>query len=135
MPFVLDASVTVSWGLARGRHGEAVAAFDRLRGDNAFVPATWWFEVRNALLLSERRRLTTEGDTARFLRHLSDMRIVIDRSPDEDAVLALARRNRLTVYEAAYLELAARHRVPLATLDGALAGAGRAEGVELLGAT
>ena len=81
----------------------------------------------------ERRGRLTEQETARFLGDVSGLRISSDRMSDEGAVLTLARRHRLTVCDAAYLELAARRNLPLATLDGALVGAARAEGVSLIG--
>ena len=92
----------------------------------------WWYELRNVLVLGERRGRLTELETARFLRDISRLAITIDSSPDEIQVLTLARRHRLTVYDAAYLELALR-TLPLATLDAMLATAARSEGVHLLG--
>ena len=71
----------------------------------------------------------TEPDTAAFLRALSRLTVSIDRSPGEDRILTLARRHRLTVYDAAYLELAQREGVQLATLDETLERAARLEGV------
>jgi predicted nucleic acid-binding protein len=104
-----------------------------MRREAAVAPALWWFEVRNALVQGERRGRFTELWTARFLRDISRLGITIDRAPGETGVLTLARRHRLTVYDAAYLELALREGLPMATLDEALAGAARAEGVSLVG--
>jgi predicted nucleic acid-binding protein len=70
---------------------------------------------------------------ARFLRDISRLAITIDASPNEAEVLTLARRHRLTVYDAAYLELAGREALQLATLDEELAAAARAEQVALVG--
>jgi predicted nucleic acid-binding protein len=75
----------------------------------------------------------TQSDTADFLRGLARLGVTVDRSPEEAEVLALARRHRLTVYDAAYLELARRDGVPLATLDNDLAIATQAENTLLLG--
>jgi predicted nucleic acid-binding protein len=69
----------------------------------------------------------------RFLRNVERLAITIDGTPDESGVLTLARRHRLTVYDAAYLELAVRNALPLATLDAMLATAARSEGVPLFG--
>jgi predicted nucleic acid-binding protein len=118
--------------------GEAnvIAALTRARlerEDDAVVPVLWWFEVRNVLIVNERRGRVSEAETARVLRDWSKLDIAIDRSPDENAVIALARRHRLTVYDAAYLELALRHGIELATLDVALAAAARREGVAVVG--
>ena len=93
----------------------------------------WWYELRNVLVLGERQGRLTERATARFLRDISRLTITIDSSPNEAQVLTLARRHRLTVYDAAYLELAGREALPLATLDEELAAAARAEQVALIG--
>lgn len=133
MPFVLDASIAASWAFRDEEHPEARQALARLRTDEARAPALWWFEVRNTLVVNERRGRLREGDTAAFLRDLACLPIGLDHAPDEAAVLALARQHRLTVYDAAYLELARREGLPLASLDGALRGAAAACGVALFG--
>ncbi len=134
MAFVLDASVAACWAFDDEDHPLAARALDRLRGEPALVPALWWFEVRNVLVVNERRGRLTEAITAAFLRAVARLDIAIDRTPDSAAVLALARAHRLSVYDAAYLELAQRAAAPLATLDAALARAARDEGVALIGA-
>jgi predicted nucleic acid-binding protein len=88
--------------------------------DEAFAPAPWWFEVRNILVVNERRKRLTEADSGIFLRELARLPITLDRAPEESEVLRLARAHRLSVYDAAYLELAQRHKVELATLDARL---------------
>ena len=98
MPFVLDASVAACWAFDDEDHPVAALALERVRTDEARVPSLWWFEVRNTLIVSERRGRLTEGDTAAFLRGLARLRVSVDRSPLESDVLALARRRRLTVY-------------------------------------
>jgi len=132
MTFVVDASIVVAWAFDEV-NAAANEARERMRREAAVAPALWWFEVRNALVQGERRGRFTEFGTARFLRDISRLAITIDRAPSEHGVLALARRHRLTVYDAAYLELALREGLPMATLDEALAGAARAEGVPLVG--
>jgi predicted nucleic acid-binding protein len=82
--------------------------------------------------MGERRGRLTETQTAAFLHFLSDLLVVVDHQPDERSVLALARAHRLSVYDAAYLELAQREKMPLATLDAALVRAARAEKVALV---
>jgi predicted nucleic acid-binding protein len=133
MPLVLDASITASWAFKDEAHPEAAEALGRLRSDEAHVPGLWWFEVRNTLLMGERRGRIDEAGTAAFLGDLALLAIVPDRAPNESQVLSLARQNRLTVYDAAYLELAQRRSLPLATLDTALRKAAAAVGVPLLG--
>jgi len=103
-----------------------------MRTEEAVVPCLWWFEVRNILVVNERRRRINESDTAAFLLNLSRLRVRVDRLPDENALLRLARTHGLSVYDAAYLELARREGVPLATLDNDLRRATAGEGVALV---
>jgi predicted nucleic acid-binding protein len=133
MPFVVDASVALTWAFADEDDPRASAALDRIRNDEALVPSIWWFEIRNTLVINERRGRLTEADTAAFLRTLSRLAVTVDRQPGDAEVLALARRHRLSVYDAAYLELAQRETLPLATLDRELIGAARVERVPLVG--
>jgi predicted nucleic acid-binding protein len=133
MAFVLDASVTVVWGLEDEDNATAELALQRLEVEPAHVPSIWWFEVRNVLLINERRRRISERDTATFLRALSTMNIEVNHVPAERATLMLARSHRLSVYDASYLELAMRLGLPLASLDRKLAAAAQSEGVHLIG--
>lgn len=132
MAFVLDASITACWAFQDEDHPDAGLAFHQMRTEEAVVPCLWWFEVRNILVVNERRRRITESDTAAFLLDLSRLRLRIDQLPEGDAVLRLARTHRLSVYDAAYLELAQREGLPLATLDADLRRAAADEGVALL---
>ncbi|MGA7525587.1 MAG: type II toxin-antitoxin system VapC family toxin [Acidobacteriaceae bacterium] len=134
MPFAVDASIVVAWAFSDEASPEAAAALSALARDTAFVPVLWWFEIRNALAINERRGRLTEAKTAEFLRDLSRLQIVEKAAPQESEVLRLARTHRLTVYDASYLELAQREAIPLATLDAALVKAAQAEGVPVLGA-
>lgn len=133
MPFVLDASVTAAWCFPDENSDTANAAFDWLANDEAVVPALWWFEIRNILVVNERRGRIDQSETATFLADLARLPLGIDRKPDGDVVLAMARKHGLTAYDAAYLELARRVGGPLATLDKVLAIAARADGVPLIG--
>ena len=133
MPFVLDASVAACWAFDDEDHPTAAKALERVRADEARVPALWWFEVRNTLIVNERRGRLTEQDTSVFLRDLARLGIVVDYAPVEASVLDIARRHRLSVYDASYVELALRNGILLATLDSALADAAVAENLELLG--
>jgi predicted nucleic acid-binding protein len=133
MAFVLDASVTACWAFEDEDHPQADLALRRVRTEEAVVPSLWWFEVRNILVVNERRKRITESGTRSFLRGLNRIPIRVDRVPVEAEVLRLARAHRLSVYDAAYLELASREGVPLATLDRDLAGAARAENVPIIG--
>lgn len=133
MPFVVDASVAACWLLPDEGHAAAAAAYARFPADTACVPGLWWFEMRNIFLSNERRGRIDSGMTGRALGLLGRLPIRVDHQADDAALMALARRHRLTAYDAAYLELAVREGLPLATLDEALAGAARAEGVAVIG--
>ena len=133
MPFVLDASVTAAWAFEDEQDSLAGEALEMTAQDEAFTPALWWFEVRNTLVVNERRKRIHSLDTARFSRELARLPIRIDSAPDEAEVLRLARAQRLSVYDAVYLELAQRMGLPLDTLDRDLERAAKAERVTLVG--
>ena len=132
MAFVVDASVMLAQPLGQPN---AIAALARTRLDDevGLVPAVWWFEVRNVLIINERRRAISDAETANAVREWARLDITIVNSTDEATIMTLARRHRLTVYDAAYLELALRERLDLATLDTSLAEAARREGVAVVG--
>lgn len=132
MPFILDCSIAASWGLADESSALAQLAQERLKTDVAFVPRIWWYEIRNLLVVNERRKRLTQNDSATFLHLLAGFPIQIDETLDEVPIFQLARRHQLSFYDAAYLELARSRSAPLATLDNALRSAAAAEGVSLL---
>jgi predicted nucleic acid-binding protein len=132
MSFVLDASVCAVWALADESHPLADRAMERMAKETALVPALWWLEVRNVLVISERRkRLTAEG-SGEFLTFLAGFPINTDANRDEAAILGFARKYQLSFYDAAYLDVAHRNHLPLATLDKALQAAAKAARVPLL---
>lgn len=133
MAFVLDASIAVSWAFLDEDHPAASNALDLLGAEPGIAPSLFWFEVRNILVAAERRGRLNPAQTMEFLGALSALPLTLDRLPDEGAVLQLARTHNLTVYDAAYLELARREGSMLATLDKALVRAAQAEGVTLIG--
>jgi predicted nucleic acid-binding protein len=133
VPFVLDASVAANWLLADEHHRDAEVALDEIAHDSAIVPVHWWFEIRKILAIAERRGRASEQQTAQYLDRLAMLPIELSSLPDQYGVMTLARRRRLTFYDAAYLELAQRSNVSLATLDAKLAAAARAENVLLVG--
>lgn len=132
MAFVIDASVAASWLLPDERATQAEVAYGRLDEDNALVPWIWWFEMRNLFIVNERRGRIDGERTARALARLADLPIQIDDEVEETALLHLARTHRLSAYDAAYLELAQRQSIDLATLDRTLMKAARAEGIPLV---
>jgi predicted nucleic acid-binding protein len=132
--FVLDGSVTMVWGFEDEDDEYAEAILDRMPELQAYVPALWHLEVANALLVGERRGRTTPADTARFLAILGTFPITVDDETIARAwsdTMHLARAHHLSAYDAAYLELALRRGLPLATLDDRLEAAAAAVGVPL----
>lgn len=117
---VVDASVATAWLLEDEDEPDAIAILDILREREALVPQLWHVEIRNALLLAERRGRITPSQTAERLSDLKTLLIHTDQEPDFDAAITLARIHNLTFYDATYLELALRLDLPLATLDNAL---------------
>lgn len=132
--FVLDGSVTMVWGFEDEDDAYAAALLDKMPDLQAHVPSLWPLEVANALIVGERRGRMTPADAARFLSILGTFPIAID---DETAARAwtdtlhLARAHQLSAYDASYLELAIRHGLPLASLDGKLKAAATVVGVAL----
>jgi predicted nucleic acid-binding protein len=133
MPFVVDASVAACWIMPDERHPIANQAFARLPRDTVAAPSLWWFELRNVMIVNERRGRLDPAKSMEALRRLAALPVMFDTEVDEDALMQLARRRGLTIYDAAYLELALRLQCPLATLDVALAKAARAEKAQLIG--
>lgn len=135
MTFVLDASVALSWAFADEGGEVSTRALERLRDDEAFVPALWGLEVANGLLTAERRSRISPAEAADFCRLLLSLPVAVDpaeRSRSFDVLAPLARAHDLTSYDSAYLELAARLGAPLATLDGRLRDVARDAGVALV---
>ena len=134
MGVVVGSSVVGCWCFPDEVSPVADATLSAATADEMVVPAVWWFEVRNLLVTGERHGRIDPAGTAAFLAELGTLPIRTHHAPASDAVLAFARLHRLTVYDAAYLELALRVDAPLATLDRKLAAAARAVGVPLVGA-
>ena len=132
MRFVLDASVTISWAMRDEDHPIADLAMTELSRGSALVPGIWWYEVRNLLVVGERRHRISVPDSLQFLRELAQLPVQVDHQIESTSVMELARKLSLTVYDAAYLALAVRERAPLATLDKALHTAAAAAGVLVL---
>lgn len=132
--FVLDNSIVMAWSFADETNAYADAVLDSLTASRTIVPVLWPLEVANALLMGERRKRSTEAETIRWVGILNRLPIVIDDETNARAwsdTIALARGHKLSAYDAAYLELAIRRRLPLATLDAPLKAAATAIGVSL----
>jgi predicted nucleic acid-binding protein len=131
---VIDSSVTLAWSLEDEQDDYADAIMDALAEGEAVVPPLWPYEIANALRMAERRGRITPTDTVRILGLLEPLPIRVSAADHERArreVLDLARQEGLTVYDAAYLELAMRQGLPLATLDDDLREAAGRVGVPL----
>lgn len=129
MSFVVDASVALSWLMPDEGDLSSTEMLRRAKDHGAVVPSLWWYEVRNTLIVNERRGRIDAGLTGQCLAFLKLLPITVDDAPVESSVLELARRHRLTVYDAVYLELAQRLSIPIATADRALIAAIAKEGV------
>jgi predicted nucleic acid-binding protein len=135
--FVLDASVAVAWvaGTPIAPYAVSVQSY-MASGWRAIVPSLWQLEVANALLMIERRKSLTAVDADRGLLDLERFLATsaeVDQSASPMRQLAdMARTYQLTVYDAAYLGLAKRESLPLATLDKSLRTAAAKAGVALL---
>ncbi len=126
---VIDNSVFLSWCLGDEDDPTAAHAMQRVADEGGVVPRIWWYELRNALLMNERRGRISSQQVADTLADSMALAIVIDDEHDGSLLLDLARGHRLTVYDAAYLEVAVRRSLPLATLDRRLREAAKATGV------
>ncbi len=136
MTLVVDASVTLAWIFTEEKTLPVQKILDRLIDEQAFVPAIWRLEIANGLQMSVRRGRIDAATRDTALRGLALLNITTDPDTDNFAwstTLSLAEQHRLTLYDAAYLELALRLGLPLATLDRDLRSAGDAVGVTLLG--
>ena len=133
MPVVLDASAVVGLALDGEASDEAQRMLDHTVAHGGVVPTLFWYELRNALLMAERRGRITPDGVAAFLADVALLPIAVDDLPRDAVVLQLARQHGLTVYDATYLELAMRIGAPLATLDAALRVAAGRAGVVTVG--
>ncbi len=128
---VLDSSVTMAWVLRDEQSAQADAALEQVAKIGGIAPALWWVEVRNVLVIAERRGRLTQEDTATAVQAIDALGIHLDHAPDNASLLRLARTHGLSAYDALYLELAVRQQRPLATLDHKLRVAAQAEGITL----
>ena len=133
--FVLDCSAAVAFLFEDEASPAADALLDRLKEDSAAVPALWRLELGNVLAGAERAGRISEPQLIAYLELVRELPIVTDTATDERAlreVLALARKEGLTTYDAAYLELSLRLNVPLATKDASLVSAAQRLGVDII---
>ena len=131
---VIDASITIAWILPDEHSDLARTVRDRVLAEGAVVPSIWTLEVTNILVMAQRRARTDAASVTQALALLQQLPVtVVPGSLDDfDAVAAAARDHKLTAYDAAYLALARREGLPLATLDRELAAAAKAVGVAVV---
>lgn len=133
--FVLDASVTMAWCFEDEASDAAWHLLDRLGEDTALVPGIWAAEVANVLLVAERRRRLTRPQSRAFVSRLLALPILVEEAAPQRVlgeVLTLGRETGLAAYDTLYLDLAARHDLPLATLDRAMRRAARRNRIAIL---
>jgi predicted nucleic acid-binding protein len=134
--FVLDASMALAWCFDDESNDLAEDILDSLKGGSqAITPGIWPLEVANVLLMAERRKRISLAKIMEQLGEIRKLPIIVEPADSPrafDQILAVARQLRLTVYDAAYLELAMRRALPLATLDDSLGRAARAAGIPLV---
>lgn len=121
--FVLDTSVAMAWCFEDETNPYADAVLDSLIDNAALAPSIWPLEVGNVLLVAERRNRIFQSDSMRFLELLSSLPIKVENFSEQrmfGAVLNLAREQRLSSYDASYLDLAMQTGLKLATLDQSL---------------
>jgi predicted nucleic acid-binding protein len=131
---VLDASMAMAWLFADETTDATEAIFDEVAVNGAIVPAIWSLEVANGLQKAMRRGRISSAERELALSQLRNLPIEVDPQTHRrawGATLELADGHGLTPYDASYLELASRTKKPLATLDGNLARAAKAVGIQL----
>jgi predicted nucleic acid-binding protein len=134
MAIVIDASVALAWFFPDEESHDADRILDIVERDGAIVPAIWALEVINGLLAAERRGRISRSEATRALELASRLELSTVPTDIEEAmgdVYALAREHGLSAYDAAYLQLAMREGLALATLDGRLRTAANEAGVAL----
>ena len=133
--FVVDNSVVMSWCFEDETNQYADAVLDYLSEATALVPSVWPLEVMNVLLIAERKKRLGEADSVRFITLLSQLPIIVEHERSERIMkdlLAFARSNSLSSYDASYLDLSMRKGIPIATLDNRLIAAAKKTDVPIL---
>lgn len=135
MSFVLDASIALSWCFADEASAHTWSLLERLQEETAYVPSLWALEMSNILILAERRKRISYAHVVQSLELISNLSIQVDEETSYRAfheTIQLAYKEKLTSYDASYLELALRLGIPLATKDKALAKIAKKLGVSLI---
>ena len=133
--FVIDNSVVMAWCFKDETIQYADHILDRLEDSTGFVPSIWPLEVCNVLLMAERKKRIGEAGSTRFIALLSELPIIVEQESPERMIkdiFALARKHKLSSYDASYLDLAMRKGLPIATLDKGLLAAAKRSKVPIL---
>lgn len=136
-PLVLDASLVLSWALPDEASLYSDAVLHRVAKSGALTPALWLHEIANGLLMAQRRGRCTTAQRMAFIEELLRLPVEVESSSARtvlDSQVALAERYALTAYDAAYLDLALRRNLPLATQDKAMKSAAGKAGVAIVSA-
>lgn len=131
---VIDASVALAWCFPDEANDYADTVLVALESHTVIVPAIWGLEITNALVVGERRKRIRQPEVRRFVELLNGLSIIEDGQPFADTVsnvLPLAREYDLSAYDAAYLDVAVRHEIPLVTLDATLHTACTSAGIKI----
>jgi len=133
--FIIDTSVVMAWCFQDEANQYADTILDRLESAVGLVPAVWPLEVCNVLLTAERKKRIGEADSTRFIALLAELPIIVEQEPPDrmmKEIFALARKQKLSSYDASYLDLAMRKGLPIATIDKNLSAAAKRCKVQVL---
>lgn len=129
MALIVDSSAAASWALPDEDAAQIRIATPRLLTEDIYVPSIFWHEIRNIVLVSERRQRLQPSESYAAIGRIASLEPIVDDNANHAKVLEIGRRYELSAYDAAYLELAARLGASLLTLDDKLARAASDEGV------
>src|SRR2546422_4589265 len=130
---VIDASIASAWFFPDEQTDYTKAVFHAVSSSavDSVAPRLWAYEIRNSVLVGFRRGRISKPDAEQFLASLNELNVRLSEPSSYDGVFGLADQHGLTVYDAAYLDLAVHEGVPLASLDGHLIRAAQKIGVPL----
>jgi predicted nucleic acid-binding protein len=131
---VVDASVALAWCFPDEVSDYADSVLLAVENQTIVVPAIWPVEITNALLVGQRRKRITQSDVRRFVELFKGLDVTVETQSVADSVsniFPLAQNYRLSAYDAAYLDVAVRHEITLATLDADLQRAAKAIGISI----
>jgi predicted nucleic acid-binding protein len=130
---VIDASIASAWCFPDEQTNYTKAVLQAVSSSSvdAVAPRLWAYEIRNSVLMALRRGRIGKPDSEQFLTSLNHLNVRLSEPASYDDVFYLALKHGLTVYDAAYLNVAMQERLPLASLDRQLVQAAQAVGIQL----